>query len=107
MVANTNGIRPKGLGDGYKHHGEAIMTATILIPQSRMRRIPQLQCSGCGAEVEAACACGLSYVPGGVAAAKAIEANPEKSDRAIAKAVGVHHDTVRQARKLTGGYPPV
>jgi|ERR1700682_4363186 len=35
----------------------------------------------------------------GVAAAKAVKANPEKSDHVIAKDIGVASNTVREARK--------
>ena len=68
----------------------------------------QLCCSGCGVTIDAACNCHLPYVPAGVAAAKAIEAHPEKSNVAIAKKIGVHESTVREARKTaTSGNPEV
>jgi hypothetical protein len=58
----------------------------------------QLCCSGCGATVDAACACGLPYQPKIERAAKAIDANPNMSDRAIAKEIGVGNKTVSRAR---------
>jgi hypothetical protein len=41
-----------------------------------------------------------------VYAAKAIAAHPEKSDRAIATAIGVDHKTVAKARKAVGDKSP-
>jgi len=57
-----------------------------------------LVCIACGKEVEAGCACGVDYVPKTVRAAEAIKANPEKSDRMIAKELGVDQKTVWNAR---------
>lgn len=73
------------------------------------RRPSQLRCPGCYATVDARCDCGLSYayVPAGVAAAKAVAANPDKSDRAIAADLGVDHKTVGKQRKATGEKSPV
>jgi DNA-binding transcriptional MocR family regulator len=61
----------------------------------------KLECSKCGATVEAACNCGAAYVPAGARAAQAVAENPEKSDRAIAAELGVGSNTVRRARKPT------
>jgi hypothetical protein len=68
-----------------------------------------LYCSECGAKAEAACDCGVVYVPAGVAAAKGVTAYWELSDRAIGKKLGISYSTVREARlKLaTGGNPSV
>jgi hypothetical protein len=60
-----------------------------------------MHCSKCGVEAAAACDCGVPYVPAGVAAAKAVAAHPEKSDRAIAAEIGVADRTVNRARKAT------
>jgi hypothetical protein len=57
-----------------------------------------MACTSCGAEVNASCTCGVAYVPKSVRAAEAIAANPEKSDRAIAKEIGVGDMTVGRAR---------
>jgi hypothetical protein len=57
---------------------------------------------GCGAEANASCNCGVSYVAKSVRAAEAIKANPKKSDRAIAAEIGVSVTTVGQARKASG-----
>lgn len=59
----------------------------------------RLECSACGATADAACGCGAPYMPAGTRAAKAVAANPEKSDRAIADELGVGHATVSRARK--------
>src|SRR5262245_420810 len=63
-----------------------------------------LRCTGCGATAKAPCGCGVEfqYIPAGQAAAKAVAAHPEKSDRAIAADVGVSHKTVERARKSSG-----
>ena len=76
-----------------------------------------LACSRCGAESTAPCACPAPHMPAhrwvraavaevsGSALARAtaaIEASPEKSNRAIAAEIGVSEPTVRRARqKLT------
>jgi hypothetical protein len=74
----------------------------LAISESKTERIEEikqrLRCSGCGAKAEATCDCGLPYVPAGVAAAKAIKANPEKSNYAIAKEIGIDEKTVRRVR---------
>jgi hypothetical protein len=72
------------------------------------KALPKLFCSECGAKADATCDCGVSYVSAGVAASKAVAAHWEQSDRAIAKKIGIHYSTVREARiKLTGGNPSV
>jgi len=64
----------------------------------------QLECPKCHASTDALCNCGVDYmfVSAGKRAAEAVAANPEKSDRAIAAATGLSHETVRTARKATG-----
>lgn len=62
------------------------------------RAIVRLSCSECGAEANASCDCHKPYVPAAAKAAAAIKANPEKSDRAIAKEIGVSPMTVNRAR---------
>jgi hypothetical protein len=59
-----------------------------------------LQCPKCGATTGATCNCQVDYkwVSPGERARKAIETNPEKSDREIAEAVGVSRETIRRAR---------
>jgi hypothetical protein len=63
-------------------------------------------CTGCGVEANASCNCGVAYTPKIVRAAEAIKANPQKSDRAIAAEIGVHHSTVQEARKVADHPPP-
>jgi hypothetical protein len=58
-----------------------------------------MKCSRCGASAEVSCNCGVAYVPVRERARKFVEANPEKSDRAIAKEIGVSDRTVNRARK--------
>jgi hypothetical protein len=70
-------------------------TAATVMPISVQRMV----CTGCGAEANASCNCGMDYKPKSVRAREAVEANPEKSDRAIAKEVGVSQPTVSKARK--------
>jgi hypothetical protein len=60
-----------------------------------------LCCVKCGAKAKPGCQCDAAYVPARVYAAKAIAAHPEKSDRAIAAAIGVDSKTVAKARKAT------
>src|SRR2546430_5482496 len=63
----------------------------------------QIKCSSCGATADAACDCGAAYVPAGARAAKAIEKNPGRSNRALAADIGVDEGTVRKARQSTAG----
>jgi hypothetical protein len=61
-----------------------------------------LECSECGASARASCNCGAPYVPAGTRATEAVAANPKKSDRAIAKEIGVSQPTVSRARQKSG-----
>lgn len=65
-----------------------------------------LCCSKCGAKAKASCQCDAAYVPASKYAARAVAAHPEKSDRAIAAAIGVDHKTVAKARKSVGEKSP-
>lgn len=56
-------------------------------------------CSACGVSADAACDCGAPYLPAGERAKQAIEANPQKSDRAIAAELGIGNKTVSRARQ--------
>lgn len=62
-------------------------------------------CSACG--VDAGCNCGAPLMSKAQRAAEALKASPEKSDRAIAKEIGVSHPTVAKAREATGNNLPV
>jgi len=57
--------------------------------------IQRLICTGCGAETNATCNCGMEYRPKAARAREAIEANPEKSNRAIAGEIGSTNRTSR------------
>jgi hypothetical protein len=78
------------------------MTATIANLLSAQPSTQRLICTRCGAQAHAACNCGVSYIPASARAAAAVQANPEKSDRAIAEQIGVDHKTVAKARRSTG-----
>lgn len=81
------------------------MPATILkMPKPKV----QLRCSSCGVTVDAACNClaPIIVIKPRDAAAKAIAAHPEKSDRAIAKEIGVTKNTVMRARESGGPFGP-
>jgi hypothetical protein len=58
-----------------------------------------LVCTGCGAKANASCNCGKPYEPKSVRAREAIEAGPEKSNRAIAAETGISEPTIRRARE--------
>jgi hypothetical protein len=60
-----------------------------------------LICPQCRAKAEAKCDCGIGYIPAGDLARKEVIKNPHKSDRAIAKQLGIAKDTVRRARRQT------
>ena len=70
------------------------MTATVI-----KLSIQRMVCTACGAEANASCNCGVAYQPKAVRAAEAVKANPEKSDRAIAKDIGASPTTVGKARE--------
>jgi hypothetical protein len=61
--------------------------------------VQQMVCTACGSEANASCNCGKPYVPKKQRAREAIEANPQKSNRAIAEETGVAEATVRRARE--------
>jgi hypothetical protein len=68
----------------------------------------KLRCSNpeCGKTIEAACGCGMAYVPASVIARAAIKANLTLSDRAIGEMIGVDHKTVARERELVGEDSP-
>jgi len=66
-----------------------------------------LMCPQCQAKAQAKCDCGVGYVPAGDLARREVIRNPQKSDRAIAKQLGIAKDTVRRARTSTGANAPV
>jgi hypothetical protein len=68
--------------------------------------IQRMVCTGCGAEANASCNCGVSYVAKSIRAAEAIKANPGKSDRAIAADLGIGKNTVMRARQAGPDGPP-
>ena len=70
------------------------MTATVI-----KMSVQRMVCTGCGAEANASCNCGVAYQPKSIRAAEAIRANPEKSDRALAADLGIGHATVSRARE--------
>jgi hypothetical protein len=57
--------------------------------------VARYECPKCGNN----CSCGVPYVAKMVRATEAVKANREKSDRAIAKDIGVSQPTVSKARK--------
>lgn len=65
-----------------------------------------MRCTACGVEASAACDCGVAYEPASAVAARALEAHPEKSNRAIAEIAGVGRATVNRLR-ATGSFEPV
>jgi hypothetical protein len=67
----------------------------------------QLHCSKCGVSVEAACNCGVPYIPAGEAAAVALETYPTLSSRAIGEKTGISYQTIRRARKSTDTFVSV
>ena len=57
-----------------------------------------MRCTACGVEASAACNCGVAYEPASAVAARALEAHPDKSNRAIAEMVGVAPATIDRLR---------
>jgi hypothetical protein len=62
-----------------------------------------MQCPKCHATAELSCACGVQYVYVTAAerATQILITNPEKSNRAIAKEIGVSNQTVMRAREAS------
>jgi DNA-binding Lrp family transcriptional regulator len=71
------------------------LTATIV--QLQKKQEAQFLCSACGAD--RSCNCNAPAIPKGQQAIEALKANPEKSDRAIAKEIGASPTTVGKARE--------
>jgi hypothetical protein len=77
-----------------------------------MIKEPQLECSECGSPGEASCACGVAYdyykvrtnAQKRAAVKTELTKDPERSDRAIAKAARVDHHLVAELR-ARGGIP--
>jgi phage terminase large subunit-like protein len=76
-------------------------------PTAQIISIQRMICTGCGAEANASCNCGVSYMPKAARAAEAIANNPEMSNRAIAEKIGTDEKTVRKARKSTADWSAV
>jgi hypothetical protein len=74
-----------------------LRTATVI-----EMAVQQMVCTACGSEANASCNCGKPYVPKKQRAREAIEANPQKSNRAIAAELGLSDDTVGRARREAG-----
>jgi hypothetical protein len=72
----------------------------LIDPPAIKIAVQRMICSGCGAEANATCTCGVAYMPKSVQAAEAIKANPERSNRAIAQETGLSEPTVRRARQV-------
>jgi hypothetical protein len=71
-------------------------------PTEQVISISRLICTGCGAETNATCNCGMEYRPKAALAREAIEANPEKSNRQIAEETGADPKEVRRQRAKLG-----
>lgn len=78
--------------------------ALVISPGAQVmtKSFGRLICSKCGAGTDAACDCGVEYVPAAERAAKAVQATPNKSNRAIAAAIGTSEKTVRNVRRESG-----
>ena len=69
---------------------------TPIIEQKQIKEY-DYRCSACGGDRE--CDCSAPAVPKTQRAIEAIKADPDRSDRAIAKDIGVSQPTVSKARK--------
>ena len=77
-------------------------TATVI-----KMSIQRMVCTGCGAEANASCNCGKPYVPKAVRVRDAIEADPTKPNKQIARETGADPKQVRRERtKQRGGHVP-
>jgi hypothetical protein len=73
------------------------MRAQTVIPFAVRRMI----CTGCGAEANASCTCGVSYIPAKLRVAEYDQANPGKSTRQAAADLNIPRSTVSDARVRT------
>lgn len=71
---------------------------SVLVELRQVESVAKLECSACGAAGVASCNCNASYIPAKDRAVAAIAANPQKSNRALAKDLGVSHTSVNKAR---------
>lgn len=69
--------------------------------------VQRMVCTGCGAEANAPCNCGMTCVPKLLRAVEAVAASPNKSNRAIAESIGLAEATVRRARGASSDAPAV
>jgi hypothetical protein len=62
-----------------------------------------LRCTACGVQAEAKCSCRkpYDYIPAHKAAALALTAHPDWSDRRLAEAIGVSDQTIGRTRKAS------
>jgi hypothetical protein len=79
----------------------AMKTATVI-----QMSIQRMICTGCGAEANASCNCGVAYVPAAQRVAEYDKANPGQSTRQAAADLGVDKETVRKARSRGDQSPP-
>ena len=70
-------------------------TEPVVIPFTMQRMI----CTGCGAEANASCTCGVAYVPAAKRVADYDKANPGRSTRQAAADLGTTSNTVSKARR--------
>jgi hypothetical protein len=75
------------------------MSATVI-----KMSIQRMVCTGCGAEANASCNCGVAYQPKSVRAREAVTDpdNAKKSLRAMEAETGIDRETLRRARTDTG-----
>jgi hypothetical protein len=66
----------------------------------------RMRCTGCGAETNAVCTCGMNYEPVAERVAEYDAAHPGKSSRDAGTALGVSHTTVQEARRSGGNWFP-
>jgi hypothetical protein len=63
-------------------------------------------CEGCGAEANASCNCGKPYMPKAARVREAIDADPDKPNKQIARETGADPKQVRRERARIGGTCP-
>lgn len=71
-------------------------------PISIKMSVQRMVCTGCGAEANASCNCGVSYVPKAVRAREMKEANPARSNSSIARELDMDATAVRKALQKEG-----
>jgi len=66
---------PLKIGPQMVRFRRSVLVASVIAWREVLAMATKLECSACGATADAACECGVAYVPAGLRAAKAVAEN--------------------------------